>query len=357
MSPSPQPDDGVRGSQAGAAAHFGRALLEPFGFALSECELLQSAENDTFRVMLRSSDRNIADDSGFLLRIHGYQTAESVDEECEWLEYVRAVTPVRVPEPYRLFSDGWAGVVGVAGPRAGRAFSLLRWVPGTAMDGSRPNGAEFRRLGELTARLHVAARSWPSAKLAGRPTWDAAGLFLGVNGFGCIDSAGWKAIPSHCDRQFRWTVRYLTQLLEGLRGSPDAMGLIHGDMHFGNAIDMEDSLAIIDFDDCGTGFLVYDIASSLRPWRFDIDWPTLKSVYCRGYESVCELPIGIELLDAFIVARHLATTLWAASRCETCPALAQTLPARLAATANAIAALLPVDTTIEAPSGSEVAGL
>jgi len=352
MSPSQQSDCLVSADQTGTAVDFGRALLEPLGFVLSDCEMLQSAENDTFRISLRSSSRNFQDDSRFLLRVHGYQNSRSVDEECDWLAHLKTVTSVPVPEPCRLFSAGWAGVVGGTGTHAGRAFSLLGWIPGKTMDSGRPDAVGFRRLGENAARLHVAARSWPSARLAARPSWDAAGLFQGVNGFGSIDTAGWTAIPKNHHAQFRWAVGYLTHIFDELSASPGSIGLIHGDMHFGNAIGVEDSLAIIDFDDCGTGFWVYDIASSLRPWRFDRDWPKFKSAYCQGYESICELPRGIESLDAFIAARHLATTLWAASRGTTCASLARSLPARLAKTKNAIAALLPVDSASQAPIAS-----
>jgi len=41
-------------------------------------------------------------------------------------------------------------------------------------------------------------------------------------------------------------------------------GLIHADLHLGNALFWSDEVRVIDFDDCGFGYWLYDIAFALK---------------------------------------------------------------------------------------------
>jgi Ser/Thr protein kinase RdoA (MazF antagonist) len=53
--------------------------------------------------------------------------------------------------------------------------------------------------------------------------------------------------------------RVMTRLGDGT----DQFGLIHADLHLDNALFWRDDVRIIDFDDCGFGYWLYDIAVSL----------------------------------------------------------------------------------------------
>src|SRR5262249_8380960 len=114
----------------------------------------------------------------------------------------------------------------------------------------------------------------------------------------------------------------------------EAFGLIHADLHFDNVLFAAKEARAIDFDDCGYGYWVYDMAAALRPWRTEANWPTFLQAFSQGYAGICALPAGFELLDLFIIARHIAITLWAASRAPYHPTLAHTLHARCKATAE-----------------------
>jgi Ser/Thr protein kinase RdoA (MazF antagonist) len=62
--------------------------------------------------------------------------------------------------------------------------------------------------------------------------------------------------------------------------------LIHADMHGGNVLWYEDSLSVIDFDDCGIGFPLQDLATAL----YYLDTPEQDAAFRRGYESVTPVP-------------------------------------------------------------------
>jgi Ser/Thr protein kinase RdoA (MazF antagonist) len=128
----------------------------------------------------------------------------------------------------------------------------------------------------------------------------------------------------------------IARVLNGIGDASDAFGLIHGDLHFGNVVFSTNGIHAIDFDDCGFGYWVYDIATTMRPWRFSSNWGTYWAAFQRGYARIAPLPPGADRLDLFILARHLATILWASSRASTNAELAQSLNARCDAAVAAI---------------------
>jgi Ser/Thr protein kinase RdoA (MazF antagonist) len=138
---------------------------------------------------------------------------------------------------------------------------------------------------------------------------------------------------------FRASAAVIARVMDDIGEEKDGFGLIHADLHFGNVVFASNDMHAIDFDECGPGYWVYDIATALRPWRFDVNWDIYFTAFRAGYARIAQLPPGTDRLDLFIIARHLATTLWAASRVLTNTSLARSLDDRCAATAAAIDSL------------------
>jgi Ser/Thr protein kinase RdoA (MazF antagonist) len=57
-------------------------------------------------------------------------------------------------------------------------------------------------------------------------------------------------------------------------------------MHGGNALWYEGSLSVIDFDDCGIGFPLQDLATAL----YYLDTPEQDAAFKEGYASVAPVP-------------------------------------------------------------------
>jgi Ser/Thr protein kinase RdoA (MazF antagonist) len=88
-------------------------------------------------------------------------------------------------------------------------------------------------------------------------------------------------------------------------------GLIHADFHLDNVIFHHGAARPIDFDDCGFGYWLYDMAVTLWLFRMKPDWPVWREAFLKGYGSVRPLPTDqLEYLDHFIAAREISIGLW-----------------------------------------------
>ena len=92
---------------------------------------------------------------------------------------------------------------------------------------------------------------------------------------------------------------------------PDVYGLIHADLHQENYLFHRGRVRAIDFDDCGWGHFVYDLAVTLSELRGRPDYDVVREGLLRGYRAVRPLPVEHErYLEVFHGLRLLQLTLW-----------------------------------------------
>jgi Ser/Thr protein kinase RdoA (MazF antagonist) len=91
-----------------------------------------------------------------------------------------------------------------------------------------------------------------------------------------------------------------------LGDGPEVSGLIHADLHQENYLFCGGQVAAIDFDDCGHGPFVYDLAVTLSELQHRGDYPALRAGLLTGYRSVRPLTAEQErLIDIFIALRFV----------------------------------------------------
>ena len=66
-------------------------------------------------------------------------------------------------------------------------------------------------------------------------------------------------------------------------------GLIHADMRLANLLIHEGKTRLIDFDDCGIGWFLYDFAAGISFMEDNPTVETLKDAWVRGYRNVSSL--------------------------------------------------------------------
>ncbi len=326
-------EDLTHRGQTGRLRRLGEAALDEFGFAGARCLLIAHMENTTFDVRFPATPPAGPDGERYcpgryLLRIHrpNYQTEHSIASELAWLAALRTDLDLPVPEP--VLSKNGRSLVEAAAPGVpGHRFcSLLRWMRGRTYGrrGQRP--AHLRLVGRLMARLHGHSLSWQRPAGFHRGRWDWDGLFGHAGAAGEDDSWVWNALPERERRLYREAAERTARVMDDLGEGPLAFGLIHADLHLGNVLFDGGEARPIDFDDCGFGHWLYDVAVVLHDYRTKEDWPAWRDALLSGYAEERPLLEGQPLpegqlvhLDAFMAARCVSVMIWCYSRARDNP--------------------------------------
>jgi Ser/Thr protein kinase RdoA (MazF antagonist) len=107
------------------------------------------------------------------------------------------------------------------------------------------------------------------------------------------------------------------ELLRSMPKDRANFGIIHADMHTGNVLFDGDDVYLIDFDDTGWAFWLYDFAAALAYGVAKPDFPGIRDAFFSGYEEVRPLSPGThELLGPFIQIRLLGIAHWVMDRLD-----------------------------------------
>ena len=95
-------------------------------------------------------------------------------------------------------------------------------------------------------------------------------------------------------------------------------GLIHADLVRENVFITNGGVAFIDFDDCGPGYRLFDIATTLLKNRGEPTYPAIERALIAGYRSRRSLSDEtLAALPLFLTLRSLTYIGWLAQRPET----------------------------------------
>ncbi|GAL28207.1 aminoglycoside phosphotransferase [Vibrio variabilis] len=100
--------------------------------------------------------------------------------------------------------------------------------------------------------------------------------------------------------------------------SKEKYGLVHADLRLANLIINGDELLLIDFDDCGYCWYMYDFAASISFYELDPSIPELQKAWVTGYNRVTPLPQqDVDEINTFILLRRVLLTAWLATHSDT----------------------------------------
>ena len=288
--------------------------LDAYPLVDRELRFIADEENATFRV-----DATAADGRGrFLLRVHrparhgrNVDSAAAVGSELAWLMALRAGTDLLVPAPFRTIDRELTTVAVSPDVPEPRVCSVLRWMDGR-VHSAAPRPVHLRRLGSVMARLHNHADQWRVPPGFVRIRWDWETFFGDTMVYGGVDAAAvWDLLPDDLRRKFARVASGMRGVMTNLGEGADSFGLIHADLHLDNALFWRDEVKVINFDDCGFGYWLYDIAVALWELRYRHDYEDFRSALIDGYTRHRPLPPGgLAHLDDFIATREVAFGLW-----------------------------------------------
>jgi Ser/Thr protein kinase RdoA (MazF antagonist) len=247
----------------------------------------------------------------------GYHSKNAIASELAWLTALRedgaVITPVAVPGkdgeiiqlvPYELL------------PRP-RHVVMSEWETGDEPSEDVHNLQEwFEILGETAARMHEHVRGWQKPDYFERLTWDFETSLGATPHWG-----SWRdgmGMTPETEALFADTVALIGRRLERFGKGPERFGLIHCDMRLANLLIDGDVTKVIDFDDCGFSWLLYDCATTVSFFEDKPEVPDLLAAWVRGYRRVRDLPPSDVLeIQTFVMLRRLLLVAWIGSHSET----------------------------------------
>ncbi len=278
-------------------------------------KLLKHRENSVFKVTTQDGTR-------YALRIHrnDYHNVQQLNSELMWMG---ALNKDGIKTPQVMATKNGKTVLPVSHPRVqgSRHCSLLSWVEGEAFDqlGRVEKGVQkeleerYYRLGAMAAKMHNQSEKWQPPAEFTRHAWDKEGL-LG-------DEPLWGRFwqhpvlkPKQKDMILKARL-VLQELLKDLGQGKDCYGLIHADFLPENILVNKGELHLIDFDDCGYGWHLFEMATSLLPQADQPFFDELVSQYVAGYRTERTLSQEhVEILPAFIMIRVFTYLGWLNTR-------------------------------------------
>jgi Ser/Thr protein kinase RdoA (MazF antagonist) len=173
----------------------------------------------------------------------------------------------------------------------------------------------FPKLGEITARLHNHARTWSQPSWFRRPRWDISTTLGNQPHWG-----PWQSSVTD-QEEIRQLERLAAVVMERLRGfgvGAERFGLVHADLRLANLLVEGERITVIDFEDCGLSWYLYDLACALTFNEGRADVGELVALWVDGYRSAERLSAEDENeIDTFLMLRRLMLTAYAGLRHDT----------------------------------------
>ncbi|MDC7125567.1 MAG: phosphotransferase [Spirochaetales bacterium] len=314
----------------------------------SQMKLLNYTENASFLVQAAGRPKMI-------MRVHrlDYATHNSISTELKWIMDLKAETDIRLASPIESvngsliecietpdfeekrfvvcfeFLDGKAPVDSSdSNEDVGDLISKIEKIPdkitvplfkfasvmfhklGKLNSKSAMSGDDrqlYRSLGEIAAKIRCQSEEWTLPSYYERMSWDFDGTF----------GEEWNNFYGESYRAEDWfsardikildqSVELMKTRLEAYGKDPSRYGMIHSDLRTSNLLCSEEGVAAIDFDDCGQGWYMYEIAGIVALIEHRADLDEIVDEIITGYESIKSISNeDKEEIGTFIMMRRL----------------------------------------------------
>ncbi len=228
----------------------------------------------------------------------GCRTYSELNSEIEWLlllqsEFMPVPKPIKINKQYINTIENHFVV----------AFKYI--------NGKLPeynDTSVMYQCGKLAALLHKS----PKPENADRPIWSLENM-TGKNGLW----GDWRENKELNEKDKINIEKVLEKIKQNISSyKTDKYGLIHIDLRMTNII-IGDKYYAIDFDDCGYGYYIQDLASALSFMEDSPKINELKEAWYKGYEEILPLTLNDkEMADSFIILRRIQLLAWITSHSD-----------------------------------------
>jgi Ser/Thr protein kinase RdoA (MazF antagonist) len=289
-----------------------RGDLKHWDIEIQDIEVASQSENIVYKVN--------ATEGAFAYRVHrpGYHTLDELNAEHEWTQ---ALADAGFPLPKALPTSSGDYYLPVQVNGSTRYAGVIEWLVGDSMYNlQQDQSSEFictqlHNLGAMMAQLHKHSEQWQPSSSFTRHQLDVDGFFGKAPFWGRY----WES-PGITKNQrvlLLETQANIISELKSLGKTNNVYGMIHADLHHGNVHIHNDKMYLIDFDDAGFGWYLYDLAVAHCEYDLRDDFEDLQAALINGYMTERDLSQAHrDLMPLFLHIRTRASIGWATARPE-----------------------------------------
>lgn len=290
--------------------YYQQALAE-WGIHQATVHPLSLSENATYLITLNTGEQRV-------LRLHrpGFRKEIWIRSELAWLKDLAKqpdvctmrVFPTTRGDDLCIFTN----------PQGDVQYAVLF----DFLEGVEPIQAGLEQtmsmVGTVAARLHRHAQGWKQPDWLTRIEWTPDRIFGTQSDYG-----DWRDTPElnvHDRAVLEQAESKMRKELDEYGINEHNYGLIHTDLRSSNLlIDNNEDIKVLDFDDCGTGWFLFDMACSFTFEEGKPELPKLIRAYLRGYWEAGGVLTRHDMafLPCMIMARALQLVAWVEKRSET----------------------------------------
>lgn len=304
--------------QAARLTGLAEAALARWDGRFDRPELVKYRENAVFSVRRDDGAR-----CALRVHRHGYHSDAALRSELHWMGLLRDAgigAPPVIPA-----ADGSAFVhVEAAGVPEARQVDMLGWLPGAPIGSSETGlalaGADgirlFHDVGALAAAVHNRSEGLALPPDFTRHSWCEQGLI----GDDPLWGRFWELDSlTGAQRALLLAARDKAKpALADFGRAASKYGLIHADFVPENVLHDNGALRLIDFDDAGFGWHMFELATALYFLLDEPDYARLRDALFEGYRTRRVLSVDDEAaLPLFLFLRGTTYLGWVQTRSET----------------------------------------
>lgn len=271
--------------------------------------LINISENVTYRV------DDAAAGGRWALRVHrdGYHSRRAIASELAWVRALKGSRTITTPAPFSGLDGDFVQTLALGGASP-RNVVLFGWENGA--EPAANDVAGFEKLGETAARMHAHVKSWVRPAWFERHTWDFDTSLGSTPHWGRWQDG--MGMTPEIEAVIAETVAVIEQRLRGIGKGEAVFGLVHGDMRLANLLMDGGVVKVIDFDDCGFSWYLYDCATTVSFFEHEPEVPDLIKAWVRGYRRLGALSADEEAeIATFVMLRRILLVAWIGSHSET----------------------------------------
>jgi Ser/Thr protein kinase RdoA (MazF antagonist) len=278
--------------------------LSLWGLEGAEVTFVAGRENRVYRARHKSGDYAVR------FKRVGYRNPQELQSELYWMEEMDRAG-LSVPRPLRSKNNLHLEYIDE------QYVDVIGWLSGAPLVGGKGKltvsdpVAVYAQLGEEMAKLHLACDNWCRPSEFTRWHWDSEGLLGDAPLWGRF----WEN-PTLSPKSIDLFTRFRSVAKQELVKIADGLdyGLIHADMVRENIMIDGSQLHVLDFDDGGFGFRLFDIATALLKNRAEPQYDDIKSALIQGYKKF--RLIDETHLELFMALRAVTYVGWIVPRME-----------------------------------------